>query len=472
MKKILLLLLLNTIVAYSQTYQSLNMNLLSNISPEKGYPSAMLGHRYAGCSGWYQSSKNKEYAIIGSVYNVYFVDVTTPTSPVVVDSVPLKNGLTLDHEVHTYQNYCYSVEDGHLFGSFRIIDMQYLPDSVHVVYDSTNLFKLSHTLYIDQDKLYCASVRTPTSDISMAVYSLATPTAPVLLRTLNQDYPNINSVHDMFVKNDTIYASCQFSGLHIFKLTSSNTFSLLASYNNYQYSGYNHSSSLTKDSKSLVFTDEIPEGLPIKIIDVSNLNNITALDTFRSHVGATAHNPYIVGNKWLWVSSYQDGLYLYDISNPSSVAMHGFFDTCPLYGDNDNYSTMQYSGNWSAYPYLPSKIVLALDMQNGLFVLDPDNIYKGITSVKDDVKQTSIFSLYPTPSNNDLHLVIANKSNKTIKYSITNMLGEIVLSNIVFVDQMAYRKTISLNEIANGYYFFSVTDEGGLIETKKICIQH
>jgi hypothetical protein len=217
-----------------------------------------------------------------------------------------------------------------------------------------------------------------------------------------------------------------------------------------------------------VFTDEIPEGLPAKVIDVSDLNNITALDTFQSHVGATAHNPYIVGNKWLWMSSYQDGLYLYDLSNPSSVSMYGFFDTCPIHGDNDNYTTFGgYSGNWGAYPYLPSKIILALDMQNGLFVLDPDNNYKGITSIIDDVKQQSIFSLYPNPSNSDVQLIITNQINKNIKYSIANILGEVVASNYFFVNQMVFKTNIKLNEIQNGYYFLTITDLNEINETKK-----
>ena len=35
--------------------------------------------------------------------------------------------------------------------------MQYLPDSVHVVHNGTTYFERSHTLFIDQDKMYCGA---------------------------------------------------------------------------------------------------------------------------------------------------------------------------------------------------------------------------------------------------------------------------------------------------------------------------
>lgn len=165
---------------------------------------------------------------------------------------------------------------------------------------------------------------------NMYVYSLANPSL-VLLRKLFQDVPSINYVHDMFVRNDTIYASCGGQGLQILLLTASNTFSLISSYTDYQYNGYNHSSWVTDNRKTLVFADEAPSGLPGKTIDVSNLGNIASLDIFKSHTLATAHNPYIIGNNWCWMT-YQDGLYLYDISNPNITTMYGFFDTCPLHG--------------------------------------------------------------------------------------------------------------------------------------------
>ena len=80
---------------------------------------------------------------------------------------------------------------------------------------------------------------------------------------------NIDYVHDMFVRNDTIYASTGWKGLQIVKYnTGSNTFSLLQTFAGYPYSGYNHSSWQTDDRKTIVFADEVSNGLPAKVLDV------------------------------------------------------------------------------------------------------------------------------------------------------------------------------------------------------------
>ena len=43
-----------------------------------------------------------------------------------------------------------------------------------------------------------------------------------------------------------------------------------------------------------------------------------------------------------------------------------FFDTYP------QSTTAQFNGQWSNYPYFRSGVVVAMDINNGLFVLMPD----------------------------------------------------------------------------------------------------
>lgn len=426
------------------------------------------GRKYSGCWGWAQTNKSREYAIVGTSSQTYFIDVTNPANPVIADSVKAKHAGCTWREMKTYQNYCYIVSDDSPPNTFQIVDMQYLPDSVHVIHNGTTYFERSHTIFIDNDKMYCGSVTDAAGAgySTMRVYSLATPTAPVLIRKLEQDINNtiIDVVHDMYVRNDTVYASCGYKGFHILKLTASNTFSLMQSYTNYAYSGYNHSSWQTDDRKTMVFADEVGAHLPAKVIDVSNFNNITLVDTIRSSYTATAHNPYIVGNRWCWLSSYQDGLYLYDISNPANTTIYGYFDTQPQTG------TTNYSGNWGAYPYLPSKIIIACDMQNGIFILEGDNTYKGSVGIKDQSAQSSMFSVYPNPAKDEIHFLIANQAHKNIECTITDVLGKIVYSETLNINDAFYKTTIQSSDLKNGCYF--ITLKGNHInETKKILIQ-
>ncbi|MCZ8286527.1 MAG: T9SS type A sorting domain-containing protein, partial [Bacteroidia bacterium] len=305
----------------------------------------------------------------------------------------------------------------------------------------------------------------------MRVYSLANPANPVLLRKLSQDVPSITYVHDMFVRNDTVYASCGGQGFFILKFNPvTNTFSQMQSFTGYPYNGYNHSSWQTDDRKTMVFADEVPEGLPAKVIDVSDFNNITLVDTIRSHLKATAHNPYIMNNRWCWMSTYQDGLYLYDISNPSNTTIHGYFDTQPQHGVNDNFSTNPYKGNWGAYPYLPSEIIIACDMQNGIFILEGDYDYKisvGVDEKTGSGKTASAFSVYPSPAGNEVNLLIANQDKRTLHYSICDVSGKVIQSaGLSTGNELLHKETIDTGALSSGCYF--ITLQGTSInETKK-----
>lgn len=456
----------------AQTYPSQNINLLAHLTPETD-TTGVDGRKYSGCWGWYQASKNKEYAIVGTSSKTYFIDVTVPTSPVIVDSVMARRKGCTWREIKNYQNYCYIVSDDLPPNSFQIVDMQYLPDSVHVVHDDTTYFQTCHTIFIDKDNLYCGYARTHTNTFDpMQVYSIATPSVPVLQRRLNQDVPSsMWVVHDMYVRNDTVYASCGSFGLNIYKFNGTAPFTTLANYSGYVSAGYNHSSWQTDNRKTMVFTDETPAGLPLKVIDVQDISNIQMVKTISSNTGATAHNPYIVGNNWCWVSSYQDGIYLYDISNPSNTNIYGYFDTYPQHGFNDNYSTLAYRGNWGAYPYLPSKIIIACDMQNGIFILEGDATYKNSVGIKESNLVQNNFICYPNPASNQLTVLFSNQLNSSVEVSITDVLGQQIESQTVFVTSDSFRHTIPIQHFSNGYYFIHLKSQK-INQTQKISIQH
>ncbi|MDX2171817.1 MAG: choice-of-anchor B family protein [Bacteroidota bacterium] len=354
----------------SQTYASSNFSLISVISPETFTNS--YGGKYSGCWGWYQSSLNKEYAIACSSMGTYWVDVTNPATPTVSAYFAGTSSLGVWREVKTYQNYCYVICDDGGSTGFQIFDMSNLPTSVTKVYEGTSYFKRAHTLWVDGNKLYVAGITySNNTSSSMNVYSLATPTAPVLLRSLKQDAPFISYVHDMMPVNDTVFASCGNQGLYVFKFnTGSNTFTQLGSLTSYTASGFNHSSALTPNRKTLVLTDEVPASLPIKILNVQNLSNIQVLTTTNQYPNTTPHNPFMVSNSLCFMSSYQDGLQLYNISSPSTPTLVGYFDTFFQAGGNNNiWSGDDYDGQWGSYPYFPSKNIFALDQNNGIFML-------------------------------------------------------------------------------------------------------
>ena len=470
MKRILLcLFILPAFFSLAQTYPSQNINLISLIDPDTENTSANDSRHYAGCWGWHQASTNKEYAIVGGSNGTYFIDVTVPATPSVSAFVPGKTGCTW-REVKTYQNYCYVVSDDYTPNKFQIMDMSTLPATVTLVHNSDSIFARGHTIFIDGDKLYVGAATYSTGTLSaMNVYSLGTPTAPVLLRSLQQDINAISYVHDMYVRRDTVYASCGNAGLYVLKFNSStNTFSQIGSYNGYSSgSAYNHSSMLTQDGKHLIFCDEVPGSLPIKYVDVQNLSNIQPVQTFQPHATTTPHNPYIIGNKWAVVACYQDGINIYDISHPGNVALSGYFDTYPQGGFNTgNYNGDDYRGNWGAYPFLPSGIIIASDMQNGVFILDPSAAYNNPVGIKTNAAAESNFITYPNPATNfvSVNYITPNIS----KVEIKNYLGLLIFEK-QFCSNV--KDNINVSTFASGTYIISITEENKTIN-KKLIVTH
>ncbi|MFL5753871.1 MAG: choice-of-anchor B family protein [Bacteroidia bacterium] len=453
MKKlyVLMFLFLSGILS-SQVYPSLNVNFTANVDPETIVNWYGNGTKYSGCYGWHNPVDGKEYAILGTTQGNYFIDISVPSTPVINDFVPGAAQASLWREIKTYQNYAYLVSDDSN-SKLQIVDMSYLPDSVHVVYESDILFSRSHTIYIDGTHLYCGGVTTLSNGYSMQVYDISNPVNPVLLRTLSQDAPQPGYVHDMFVRNDTVFASGGNAGLFIFKYNSgANNFTPLASLTSYVQQGYNHSSSLTADGKTLVFADEVPANTVVKILDVSNLGNLTVIDTIKSHEGATPHNPYVIGNERAVVSYYQDGLAIFDISDPANVSMVGFFDTDPAHGVNDNFAVGNtYQGCWGTYPYLPSGVLLASDMQNGLFILDASQAL----SVK-SAAVSQFINVYPNPAMDNIGIAISSQGEDLVKIDLYDLAGKLVRSFSQKLSSSVNKFTLSTSDIANGCYILKV----------------
>jgi hypothetical protein len=241
------------------------------------------------------------------------------------------------------------------------------------------------------------------------------------------DYPSINYAHDMFVRNDTVYASCGYQGLQIYKFNSTPNyhFTQLAVLTSYPESGYNHSSFLTQNGRTLIFTDEVPAGKGIKSLDVSDLGNLTINEVFRSHTGNTPHNPYILGNNILVSANYTDGIQIFNISNPSDCILAGYFDSDTLI-NFPNY-TQAYHGAWGADPFLPSGNVLEADMQNGLYILD---ISQAIVNGTHEIARPEIgFVAYPNPFDANFYINMNLDRSQNIIYSVYDNTGRLVMQH-------------------------------------------
>ncbi len=167
------------------------------------------------------------------------------------------------------------------------------------------------------------------------------------------------------------------------------------------------------------------------------------------------------------VSCYQDGLFIYDISQPANTAVAGYFDTHPQGGVNVNdYFNTDYRGNWGAYPYLPSGIIIAQDMQNGVFILDPAKAFNNGVGIAENSRQAASLSAYPNPAANTLWL--SSPATGALNVSLHNMLGQLVYEKET---EGPVQELINTHNLPNGTYRVSVTGNGQT-SYKKIIIQH
>jgi choice-of-anchor B domain-containing protein len=458
MKKIYLLLsILVSVECASAQFTFQNVNLLSDFDDLSVTPEPTYGIRYQSCWGWADTVAHREYGIIGSSSGTFIVEVTDPLNPVQRDYVPAPHGNLIWHEYKTYQNYLYIISDDPTPNRFQICDLSYLPDSVHVVFDSNSLFSRAHTIYIEGNKMYLASV-TASSYKSMQVYSLANPVAPVLLRSLSQDYPAISQVHDMFVTHDTVYASCANQGLFIFKYDSiANTFSEIGTLTSYPDQGYNHSSVLSKDHTTLYMCDEVPAGLGTKVVDVTTISTATVDTVFYTNPGDTPHNPYVRDN-FLYLAAYNDGVYIYDITTPAVPVLAGFFDTHP---QNGTIYPDAYAGCWAVYTDLPSGTLLAADMQMGLFCLDVSQITTGINR---PANLNESMMVYPNPAYSSFKVKLNLKADASYTFELLNALGSTV-KKVIDKNSLSEEIQIPVNTLPAGIYFAKlITDHKTFVQ--------
>lgn len=458
------LIFLFTVFIVNAQYDFNNVNLLSVWKNPAEPNTTAAGNSYSGVWGWHDTVKNKNYAIIGSSTGTYFIDVTDPYNPVQRDFVAGASGPCTWRELKSYSHYAYIVSDVCTPNTFQIIDMQYLPDSVHVVKNDANLFSRAHAIYIDNNKLYVSSAKDGifgSTPALFASFSLADPESPQLIRNANQDFSNITYVHDMFARNDTIFASAANQGLYEI-IYYNNQFQIIGILSQYPNAKYNHSSWLTDDSRHLVMCEETKK-TTVKIVDVSDPSNLFITGSFISDpdTGAIHHNPFVVGNNKAVVACYKNGVQIFDFTNPSNPVKTGFFDTYPQNGND--YSGYEYQGCWGAYPYLPGGIILASDMENGLFILDGSHAL-GIS--KKEEKDYG-FTIYPNPARESTELINNVPQNAPFSYKIMDICGRLVLSKAGITNN---KEIIDLSIFNSGAYFLEVRIENK-IEILKLIKQ-
>ncbi|MEO7297677.1 MAG: immunoglobulin domain-containing protein [Verrucomicrobiota bacterium] len=134
--------------------------------------------------------------------------------------------------------------------------------------------------------------------------------------------------------------------------------------------GSSHSSWPTPDGNTLVVCRETPGG-DVRLYDISTPTNLVLQCAISPATmglpAAIPHNPVIVSNL-LFLSWYQNGLQIFDISNRTRPVRIGSYDTFP------SPTTNSFQGNWGIFPNLGLNKLLVSDINSGFYILDASAI--------------------------------------------------------------------------------------------------
>ncbi|MBX3268103.1 MAG: VCBS repeat-containing protein [Acidobacteria bacterium] len=299
---------------------------------------------------------NRGYFGTGNSSGVHIVDLTNPASPQLLGIVNASNGggYPTIHEMMVFDqgNARYLLENSNSTSlrPLRIIDVTNPAAAVLKWEFSHSDNGWVHAMHIRGNRLYLSGFSSSTRTDIIDISNLATQ-APSFLGTVAV---GLGSNHSSWTSED----------------------------GNYLYSARE-----TTQSNGTSPGD-------IRVYNVSNpasptlVNRITMTDLGINAV--TPHNPVVMGNK-LYVSWYQAGLQVFDITNPANPVWIGQYDTYTpafvpeesvldnsvepwdIFCGRDSFGMTlptTYAGLWAVYPFLGEDKVIIGDLSSGLIFVD------------------------------------------------------------------------------------------------------
>jgi len=414
---ILLVFLTQNQLVFAQSFQ--NMTLL-----DQWHQDSLISNsskvRYSDCFGFVQNGN--EYAVIGSTEgtHVFLINDESKLIPKGFIKGRYSSTFVQHREYAVFQHYLYAVCDEGV-SSLQIIDLQYLPDSLHLAKEDTLQFGRVHNIFIDpvQEKFYScihrSTVNTQLIDAPMKIFSLADP---LNLQELWSGPGDVSEVHDIYVRNGIALMNCGYDGLKVYNFTNTAAPVYLDSKSIYTDQGYNHQGWLTPDGKRYLFADET-NGKRVK-----NCSFDGSLVTINNYFGTNYENGSVphnikATNEFAFVAYYNEGIRIFDLryTVPLEVA---HYDTYP---DENPYKM---NGNWGIFADLPSQRLIVSDRQYGLFLLhfDQEKMLKSFPL-------TDEAALFPNPvsSSESIFMTIPIETVRT-EWNIYDVNGKQVSSGI------------------------------------------
>ncbi len=355
--------------------------------------------------GWTDPVTGAEIAIMGTAAGSSFVDLSDPSAPVFLGTLPTQTVSSGWRDIKTYRDYAYIVSESEDHG-MQIFDLKMLRN-IHGSqrfsdFKQVGDFGSAHNLAINEEsgRAYVVGSDYPGCFGGILMYDLAAhPDNPTLLGcfsgavTRNQAggalYPTDVYTHDL---QCVIYhgPDSKYQGREICLSLDERTIGIadmssdvpeqIARFS-YENARYVHQGWLTEDHQYFLVNDEFDEyysqqNTTSYVWDVRDLDKPVLVNVITNPSDAIGHNAYIKGDI-AYQANYTSGLRLVDVSDIANGGPEvAYFDTHPE--DDAIVGTCtaparcgkaEFAGAWSVYPFFASGILLVSDMKRGLFVL-------------------------------------------------------------------------------------------------------
>lgn len=316
---------------------------------------------------------------------VSIVDISDPASPVLLTTWRHATAPQVTRDVRPLAGYLYvSNEAGGPDGLF-ILDLRVpaSPTLANALGFRRGFPENVHNLWAANDHLYLSGLGPNGGNVIVRV---ADPEMPERLASLQV------GVHDNTVAGTTLFIAGGFDGLYLFDVADpANPLELSHYTSTTPDTAYYAHNAWPIDDRHVLLGEETqipPDGFghgSLRVIDFADREHPVPVarwysENARDDPLITVHNIYVVG-VFAYVSHYQDGVPILDVSDPREPVEVGWYDTYPEPPQS------LFEGCWGVFPFQWNERILASDRTHGLFVLRFNGARKATVegTVRDDL---------------------------------------------------------------------------------------
>ena len=350
------------------------------------------GVRLSDVWGWTDPETGIEYGLIGHLEGTVFIDLSIPSSPKYMGTLPRTQGSpgSTWRDIKVYKDHAFIVADGAREHGMQIFDLTQLRGLVDppVEFESTahyDRIHSAHNIVINEETGFAFAVGVSaggeTCGGGLHMIDIREPLNPVFAGCFADETTGRRKTgysHDaqcvIYSGPDTDYTGREIcfganeTAISISDVTDKENPVAIGT-GSYPDATYVHQGWLTEDHSYFFQNDELDEmrdkvdKTRTLIWDVSDLSDPIMIREYYGPTSASDHNLYIHGNL-MYQTNYKSGLRIIDVSSPEDPVEIGYFDTTPHGTDEPGFD-----GTWSSYPYFESGIIVVTSIREGVFIL-------------------------------------------------------------------------------------------------------